>query len=145
MIRLGHKGDIPALVELGAKFHAESGMADIAGYVPEDFAATLEGMIASEMMILLVAEDEKPVGMAGAVIFPFYFNSAHRTAQEMFWYVAPEARGGTGTALLGTLETVAKGKGCESLMMVELDHIPCGAIYEGRGYRRAERSWIRRL
>lgn len=147
MIRPATPGDMAALVEMGARFHAASGLAETAGFVAQDFAATAGRMIEDEAAILLVAETgEQCLGMAGALTFPFYSNGSHRTAQEVFWWVEPAARGNVGVALLDGLENEAMARGCASMIMIELDHLkPVGPLYARRGYKRAEHSWIRRL
>lgn len=146
IIRPATHADVLSLIEMGAAFHAASGLAEIATFEREDFAATLRNMIDAEPAILLVAEGDDIIGMAGALVFPFYFNALHKTAQEVFWYVDPAARGNVGVALLDGLEQAAREKGCESMIMIELDRLrPVSALYERRGYSRAEHSWIRRL
>ena len=149
MIRPAGLEDVATIAEMGERFHAEAGWGDIAEYRRQDCAATLRMMVESPDAILLVAVNgNRIVGMAGALTFPLYFNAAHRSGQEMFWYVEPGLRDGTGTQLLTALEAQARALGCESLMMIALDKVSpeaTGRLYRRRGYRASEHSWIRRL
>lgn len=149
MIRLATPGDVPAIVEMGRWFHEDAGWGDISPFLEKDCAETVAGMIEGESGIVLVAEDEDGlIGMAGAMLFPLYFNKAHLSGQELFLYVRPGCRNGIGGKLLATLETEARAAGAESFIMIALDKVSpeaTGRFYRHRGYRPAEHSYIRRL
>ena len=149
MIRLATPEDIPAIAEMGERFHGEAGWQDIAAYSVSDCSQSLGQMIEGDIGIVLVAEDEgRIVGIAGGLIFPLYFNHAHKSGQELFLYVEPGRRDGTGAKLLQALELSAKQMGCQSWAMIALDKVnpqATGRLYRRRGYRAAEHSWIRRL
>jgi L-amino acid N-acyltransferase YncA len=149
LIRPATADDVPAIAVLGEKFHEEAGWGDVAEYVTEDCAATLAGMVENADAILLVVDDEgEIIGMAGAITFPLYFNAAHRSAQELFWYMKPGQRNGAGSRMLDTLENELRVLGCQSNIMIALDKVSpeaTGRYYRQRGYRAAEHSWIRRL
>jgi len=106
-------------------------------------------MISNDAMILLAAEqDGGLVGMAGGAMSPLYFNHAHRIGQELFYWINPDARNGIGKVLLDALEDTARASGCASWIMVALDNVKpevTGRMYRMRGYRPAERNWIRKL
>lgn len=149
MIREATLEDVPAIAQIGERFHGEAGWGDIAAYSVEDCARTLATMIGNEAAILLVAEkDGEIVGMAGGMVFPLYFNAAHKSGQELFWYMKPGLRDGTGGALLEAMEQTARDRGCQSWIMIALDKVApelTGRLYRRRGYRPSEHSWIRRL
>lgn len=149
MIRPATTKDVQEVAALGKAFHKEAGWGDIADYDHDNCAVTLAMMAGNPDSILLVAEEDgKIVGMAGAITFPLYFNASHRSAQELFWYVKPGLRNGTGRHLIEALESEAKERGCESIIMIALDKVSpeaTGRYYARRGYRAAEHSWIRRL
>jgi GNAT superfamily N-acetyltransferase len=141
--------DVPTIAAMGERFHAEAGWADVVPYVVADCAQSLRELVGAPAGILLVAEAEgRLVGMAGGLAHPFYFNFAHRTGSELFWWVEPGLRDGTGAALLQSLEDAARAIGCESWAMVAVDKVrpeTMARIYRRRGYRPAEHSFIKRL
>ncbi|HKY81197.1 MAG TPA: GNAT family N-acetyltransferase [Sphingobium sp.] len=149
MIRLATLEDIPAIAEMGERFHGEAGWEDIAGYSVEDCSISLRQMIEGDLGIVIVAEDEgRIVGIAGGLIFPLYFNHAHKSGQELFWYVEPGRRDGLGRKLKTALEDEARKAACQSWTMIALDKVSpeaTGRLYRRDGYRAAEHSWIRRL
>jgi GNAT superfamily N-acetyltransferase len=149
MIRDAIEADIPAIVERGAEFFEEAGWSDVSAYDPDTMAQTLANMIAAPGGIVLVAyDDDRLVGMAGGLVYPAYFNVHHLTGQEMFWWVAPEYRSGLGSKMLEALEASAKDRGCHSWSMICLAKVRpevVGRLYERRGYRASERSYIKSL
>ncbi len=149
MIRYAEERDIPRIVEMGRGFHGLAGWGDIADYNEADTAKTLAHMLENDDAILLVAETETElVGMAGGLMAPLYFNHGHRIGQELFYWIEPGARNGIGKHLLDGLESAARAAGCGSWIMVALDKVrpeATGRMYRARGYRPAERNWIRRL
>lgn len=136
------------MVDMGACFFAASGYSDICAYDAASLARTLESMLGDENAVLLVVEkDERLVGMAGALIYPFYFNQGHLTSQEMFWWV-DEAHRGIGSQLFDALEENIRRRGAMSLSMIALDRLSpdrVGSFYERRGFRPSERMFIRRF
>lgn len=149
MIRKAALSDIPTIVELGKEFHAEAGWGDICEYSEEDTAKTLTFMVNDDNGILFVADrDGEIVGMAGGLAHPVYFNHAHKSGQELFWWLKPGLRDGTGRLLLEAMEAEAKAIGCSSWAMIALDKVNpelTGRIYRRRGYRASEHSYIKRL
>ncbi len=140
--------DLSACLDMGARFFEESGFAAETSFDAESTLATLEHLMTDPDGCLLVAKQKgEIVGMAGAMAYPHYFNRDSKTAQELFWWVAPAARGGmAGVRLLLGLEAWAKGRGCGTLTMVCLTiKSPAERIYARMGYRAAERSFLKRL
>lgn len=148
MIREARESDIPAMVEMGRKFFDLTGWSDIADWSEYSFAATLRRLMSSDDGVLLVIDRNGPVGMAGALLYPFYFSAAHRTGQELFWWVDPEARGREATELLDRLEQQAREQGAMSFTMIAVDVLRSAALaryYTRRGYRAAENTFIKGL
>ena len=148
MIRAATLDDLPAIAEMGERFHAEAGWADVAAYDRQHCIASLQAMLDGAGVVLVAETAGKVVGIAGGLYFPLYFNHAHRTGQELFLYVEPGLRDGTGARLLTALEDAARDAGCQSWIMIALDRVSpeaTGRLYQRRGYRPAEHSWIRRL
>lgn len=149
MIRDATPADIPEIARLGELFHAEAGWGDIVEYSVEDTQKTLTHLVTSDDGILLVADnDGEIVGMAGGFAHPVYFNHAHKSGQELFWWMKPDLRDGTGRLLLEAMEDRARAIGCSSWAMIALDKVNpelTGRIYRRRGYRASEHSYIKRL
>lgn len=148
-IRDAQANDIPVIVRLGALFFDEAGWSDVTEWDDESVAATLSNMIDSDGGILLVAERKGVIlGMAGGLVYPAYFNAHHLTGQELFWWVSPDDRCGAGKALMDAMEARAREKGAKSWAMIALDKVrpaAVGAVYQRRGYRASEHSYIKRL
>ena len=148
-LRAAEPADVPTIAEMGERFHAEAGWPDICAFDRGDCEKTLAHLIESPDGILLVAEAAgRLVGMAGGLAHPLYFNLSHRTGQELFWWVEPGLRDGTGRALLDALEDEARAIGCVSWSMACLARAKpelMGRLYERRGYRASERTYIKRL
>lgn len=149
MIRDATLDDIPQITKLGELFHSEAGCADIFEYNHQDTAKTLESLITGENGILLVAEvGGEVVGMCGGLAYPLYCNFAHKTGQELFWWMRPDLRDGTGRLLFDALEDRARALGCASWSMIALDTVNpdvTGRIYRRRGYRASEHIYMKRL
>ena len=149
MIRRATPADLPALVSMGGRFFSASGMAAVTSYDPESIARTFQQLMGSEQGLLLVADDGGIVGMAGALVYPHYFNQHDLVAQELFWWVDESARkGGAGSGLLQGIEEWAAAMGARSVMMLSLSALDperVNRMYEKAGYRPAEQSFIKRL
>jgi GNAT superfamily N-acetyltransferase len=142
LIRRATVADLPALVAMAQRFHEASGYGDIAEFDALSFATTLQS---APNVVVLVAEKDGLIGMAGALVYPMYFNLQHVTAQEMFWWVEPEHRG-IGSKLFDALEEEVKKMGAQSLTMIAIERFSwVGSYYEKRGFRPSERSFIRRF
>lgn len=149
MIRPATLDDIPEIARLGEQFHAQAQWGDIFPYSVEDCAASLTGFMASDAFICLVADVGGIVGMVAGVVSPVYFNRAHISGEELFWWVHPtKASQGIGLRLLDALEAAGKAKGCQSWQMKSIARLEgerMGKLYQRRGYRASELSFIKRL
>lgn len=149
MIRPAAHADIETIAMLGKRFFDEAEWSDVTSWDHESICITLANLIDQDGGILLVCEVEgEIVGMTGGLVHPAYFNHHHLTGQELFWWVAPEHRGRFGAALLDALESEAKARGAMSWGMIALDRVKpkaVGKVYERRGYRAAEHSYIKAL
>lgn len=148
MIRAATASDIPGIAVLGKEFHAQAGWSDIFDYSEADCAKSLTSLLENEAFICLVAETDAIVGMAAGVVSPVYFNHSHTSGEELFWWVSPNAPQLTGIRLLGALEDAARGMGCDSWQMKSIALLGgdrMAKLYERRGYRASEHSFIKRL
>ncbi len=150
--------DVPECCALGRRFTESVYLGELVGYDDESATALLTHMIDNDDGILLVVEigadnanfhDAALVGMAGAILYPFYFNRHHKTGQELFWYIEPEHRNGrSGIELLEAMEAEALAKGARSFMMVALEKQEperLAKFYERHGYEATERIFTRTL
>lgn len=148
MIRWAKVADIDACLWMAREFFEESGFGAECAFDGPSMMATLMGMLQNPDAALLVAGDE-PFGMAGALAYPHYFNARQKAAQEMFWWVRPEKRGGpAGVRLLRAIEQWARERSCTTLSMIclpALKESPAERVYQRTGYRASERSYIKRL
>jgi GNAT superfamily N-acetyltransferase len=149
VIRQATPDDIPEIARLGKEFHAQAQWADVFDYSIEDCAASLATFMASGAFICLVAEETGIVGMAAGLVSPVYFNHAHLSGEELFWWVDPtRASQGVGLRLLTALEDAAKARGCQSWQMKSIDRLNgerMAKLYARRGYRASEHTFIKRL
>ena len=138
--------DLPLLSELGHQFASE---AKIVKFNPDVFAKSWEAFIQSGVGVIYAAENDfgEVCGAIGALQFNDP-NSGDLMANEMFWIVMPDHRGGCGMMLLNRLEQWARGIGCKYLWMNYLmDSMPekVKSIYERKGFTLAETHWVKEM
>lgn len=142
MTRRATQEDIPACLRMLRDF----GKAASLDCDDESLLATLRALLGSGG---LYVTGEPVHGMAGVMLYPQFFNTAHLAAQEMFWWVDPQARrAGAGRALLGALEGYARENGARTLTMICLDDLDgdrVAAFYRSEGYRPLERNFMKVL
>lgn len=149
-IRHAEPKDMVELIEMGREFFEQSGNGAFTTFDEPSFTMTLMALMGGVSSgTLLVAESaERCVGMAGSVVFPFYANMNTKIGQEIFWWCKPDFRNGIGAALLDELEAEAGRKGADVFMSAAIAGQRDGAIarvYQRRGYRPSESTFIRRL
>jgi GNAT superfamily N-acetyltransferase len=148
-IREAESADIPAIVAMGEHFFAASGYGDFTTFDQLSAARTFESLISSPDGVILVAEkDGRAVATAAALIFPFFFNSEHRHAQEFFWWAEPEARGAAGPRLLIELERWCRDHGAKSLSVAALASLRpsvVASLYARAGFRVSDASYVKGL
>ena len=148
-IRRAEPKDFVDLIDMGREFLEQSGNS-FTTFDEPSFSATLISLMSGvNGATLLVAESAgRAVGMAASVTFPFYANANTRLAQEIFWFVKPDFRSGLGAALLDELEAEAKRSGAAVFMSAAIAGLRDGAIgrvYERRGYKPLENTYLRKL
>lgn len=149
-VRVAKLDDLPEIVAMGQEFFAASALSSIAAWDTDCFEATVcsfvNGTVPGTMMV--AERDGRVVGMGAFMTFPIYFNYAVKMAQEIFWWVDPSHRFGTGGALLEEMEEHARRAGARIFMMSALSGLRDAALarlFEQRGYRRLERNFIKDL
>jgi GNAT superfamily N-acetyltransferase len=142
MIRQATLEDIPKIVEMGSQFYE---LVDLpVSYDPLSVAETMKSLIDSDLGAIFV--DDKINGAIGALLYPHYFNHNTLTGGELFWWVNPEHRGRLGSQLLDTMEEWVESMGATSFQMIALEEYKpsaIGKIYENRGYRPLEHTYLR--
>lgn len=136
MIRTATVDDIPALVEMGRKFHAYS-IWQAVDYDAADVARLLEGIIPAGGVFL--SED----GMCGGLISPLYFSQKTALAVELFWWA-----GSNGKALREAFEGWAREHGAAFVQCSALsdDRLPAvSRLYARAGYTPAETAFVKGL
>lgn len=147
-IREASYHDLDELLRIGRTFIAQNGVSDIIPLDERSLEISLIGMLDNPAAAILVIDGGDGLwGTTGALLHPHYWNANHLTGQELWWWVDPEHRG-MGTALFDALEDWVRSMGANSFTMMGLEaQRPevVGKLYERRGYRPAERSYIKAL
>ena len=145
MIREARPDDMGRILELGERFFVESGWHNVAPWDAMSFVETVERLDAEGVM--LVSEGDGGVtGIAGAPVYPAYFNRDVRLAGELFWYA--EEHPGAGRALWRGMEEGVAARGARTFTMAALAgkrHAALTRLYRGGGYVPVELSFIKRL
>ena len=147
MIRLATLDDIPEIARLGAVFHEQAGWVEIP-YIEADCAASLSAFMDMPNFISLVSDDGGINGMISGITSPVYFNHAHTSGEELFWWVDETAPQMVGVKLLKALENEAKSRGVATWQMKSLARLGgerMVKLYERLGYRASERTFIKEL
>lgn len=146
-IRHATRADLSTIAKLGAKFHEQAGWSDVMPYDEAGCVISLAGLMNSDKFICVVAGD--PIhGMAAGIVSPVYFCPSHISGEELFWWVDDAAPQMVGLRLLDALERAAREKGAQSWQMKDLAKLNgkrMTRLYERRGYRASEQSYIKRF
>lgn len=139
--------DLDELLRMGRAFHAVTGVADIVPLDEASLERTFVQLIDNPFGCLIVCDAHHSLcGAVGALVHPHYMNSKHLTGQELFWWVEPDWRNGMGPMLFDALEHWVRGVGASTFTMITLEALEperVAAMYKRRGYRPAERSYIK--
>lgn len=131
MIRHATLADVPRLVEMGRRFHAEA-YQDTLAENPTQMAVMARRLITDEHGVIFVAEtDGRLVGMIGMLVYAHHL-SAEWTAGEVMWWIEPEARG-SGVRLLKAAEAWARDQGAQKIQMIA-PNARVGTLYTRLGY-----------
>lgn len=149
MIRAAVPSDAARIAELGERFFNEAGWPQVATW-HEDSVRDFLGVLSAHGVLLVAEVGGVVVGMAGACIFPAYFNRDLKMAQELFWYVEEAHRKGKaiGAELLRAMEDAAKAKGAVVVIMSSVAKLRSEALdrlYGRDGYRPSEITYIKRV
>lgn len=138
-VRLATVEDVPALVEMGAKFHAMSPHEFMGEYDPQATARMLVFMVQSPQAVLMTNGE----GVIGGTYAPVYFQPAKWMIEENFWW-----SGKDGFALLEAMLVHAKGWGADFCLLSTLENDHSKAIdrlLTRKGFRLMERRYIKEI
>lgn len=147
-VRSAKPVDLSSCLDMTARFHAASPISDAAPFDRDGMAVTMREMLANPRAgVWLALIDGQPVGIAGALLYPLYFNPVYEVVQELFWWLNPEARGsGAGEKLFRSVQDWAKDTGAIAVFMVALDDDRVNKMdkfYRRAGFRPMERTYMR--
>lgn len=139
MIRQATEADVPACVEMVARFQAEV-LPDAPACHAGTVAQTLRGLIASPRGYAAVLELEGPRGLLLAHAAPSPWAPV-LAAEELVWWIAPERRGRWALRMLDDVEAWARDLGAGVLGLSSTGR-DIGALYARRGALRCETRWM---
>lgn len=147
MIRPARTGDVSAVVALCRQFFEMSGLGSRVAYDSDSAASSFFSLLNTDAAGVFVIEAAGAVvGAAAAIVAPLLFNLKHSIAQELFWYVDPEHRGGSDSLrLVAALERWASEHGATLMLMAALEKSAPGVrrVYARRGYIEQETNFIK--
>ncbi len=145
MLRILTVYDLPLASQMGPRFYAEGNLPG--EFVPEIFVASWTALIERGLgFIVGLFKDSKLCGCLGAAVTKC-LNSGATVANEMFWFVLPEARGDS-LRMVAAYEKEAKERGavrCSMALLKGLQPEALGAFYERRGYAPFEVAYSKEL
>jgi GNAT superfamily N-acetyltransferase len=138
-LRRATPADIPALVAMGGRMHAESPRYSRYPYQPERIRRAVGLMLASPACFVLIAErDGAPAGFFGGMLSEHPF-SGHFYAGDAAVYVTPECRGmSILPRMLRAFERWADDVGAEEVTLgvsTEVQTERTARLYSRLGYR----------
>jgi hypothetical protein len=109
--------EVPQCEEIGRLFYAEG---TIPGeFNPEVFNSNWKNLIDNNVGTILGAwKNNRLIGVLGGVLAPDV-NDGQLVANEMFWFMLPDSRGG-GIRLLKSYMKLMKSRGAKRITMVHL-------------------------
>lgn len=136
--------DLPAIMQGAMKFASESGLMEFMPKSYADFVQAVSNIVFHpNVTIFLAFEGDRCVGGIGVVYGQFLWNPALRTAEEIFWWVSPDAPVTAAMRLLKAATKDAVGK-ADVRTFADLSTSPAkvGALYEKMGLRPVQRTYL---
>lgn len=145
-IRRYVESDFAAMASMGREFIKHTPMGRVVDFDEDSMRYFLNKTAQTNTFAVFVAEHEdRLTGCACAVLFPPFFNLDSLLAQELFWWVEPEFRGGpSGRMLREEMENWAWGLGARSFCMLALENENLervGKLYRRFGYAPVEHTF----
>lgn len=148
IFRGAEQSDMPWLLGLYGKFYPLVG----SGVPPSSvaFSEFLSVAMSTHAVDIIIAETGgKRIGAIGLSLIPSVFNTGHKVASELFFWVDEGHRsGGVGGELMDHAEDMARRAGATVIHMVALDRsMPkqVSRLYRARGYLPIEHLFEKEL
>lgn len=139
MIRRAIEADIPALVEMGRKFHAMAPHGPMGAFDEAGVENVLRFLITSPSALVLTNGD----GAIGGVLAPIYFCPSKLMMDESFWFAGT---GGRDLLRAFTEESRKMGAACVVLSTLENDKSEIvHRIVSRMGFAPVERRYVKEL
>jgi len=147
-IRRPEYADLGRYTELAVEFIKSAPISKLVAITPDNVADFLvRAMDNPNVGMWMAVKNGAIVGICGALHYPLYFGPQHTIAQELWWWLTPDARGsGAGQAMYKTLEAWAKENGAAAIFMIALDDDrvkKTSKFYERAGYMPLERTFAK--
>lgn len=142
--------DLVRYIELAQEFHDASPMHSFAAFEPDGYSVFFANALQNPDIGVWLAElDGEIVGITGALIYPLYFSPSKHIAQELWWWLTPQARGtGAGGQMFKKIQEWASDRGADALFMIALEDERVGKmekLYRRAGFKPLERTFIKEV
>lgn len=146
MIRPATLSDKEAVIGLLREFFGQTEYSDL-GWSQKSIEDIVERLITTDSAVILVSDGV--TGLIGGYLTPYWMNMDKVFAQEMFWYVSKEHRGGSlGIRLLNAFQEWAKDGGADYCVMsstTNLNPSGVGNVLKRSGFVPVDISYWKRL
>jgi GNAT superfamily N-acetyltransferase len=143
-VRLARMEDFPVVCRMARDFHQASEYRVIEF---DEASCFLLFQSALSKGLVFVSEGRELTGFVLGLPFPCPLNQSKTMVSELAWWVDPQYRNtSAGMRLFQALEEAAKEYGSTSLTMICLESMEpdmVQGIYERKGYKAAERAFMR--
>lgn len=147
MIREATHTDYPAIIAMGAVYHAASDYVSRGPYCPDSARRILDLAMASGV-VLVIETAAGLIGMAVFIVAPFMFGGSVLAANEVVWWIDPRARMPLlARRLLLRAESDCIAQGARSIQLHCLAGGPRAVvrIYRRMGYVHSETCFTKEL
>lgn len=144
MIRLAEVKDVPRIVQLGSRSLVDGPYRGILADNPKQTAIFTRQVVENIGKVLLWEEDGKVTGLLAFIVCDHYL-TGEKVAEELMWYVEPEARAGCpALRLLWAAQDMAKEMGAKKMKFTAPNN-DVGRLYERFGYHQIEAVFLKEL
>lgn len=145
-IRLGDEQDVDDVIEMGRKFYDTMEMAKLIPFDEDSCVAQFFNLLDNGFILIAETEDKEPVGMMGCSFFDWPYNRQFQGCVEHMFWINEEHRGSSiASKFIKEAEAIAIYEGATFCTMAALETSPdkIEAFYNGHGYKRSERAYVK--